>query len=262
MDIKRLRETPILMYHSISDATGPEFRDFVIPPTVFKEQMSWLHDAGYTTLTVSEFVAAMQDDQELPERRVMLTFDDAFVDFVTDALPILNSFGFQSTVYIPTAYVGQTSLWMEDIGEGHRPIMDWDALRQLPPSVECGAHSHTHPQLDILSRTAVRDEIAQCKHLLDTHLDRPVRSFCYPHGYSNRSVRRFVREAGFTSACAGTMPTDDWFALSRIWVKPDQFGEHFKQLLTKQPSQLELRLRPIVSVGWRMVRQFRTQLNA
>jgi hypothetical protein len=130
-----LRETPILMYHSISDSAGSAFRDFTVPPALFHEQMDYLHSNDFATLTVTEFATAIIEHHPLPERRVVLTFDDGFVDFHTNALPVLEKFGCRATLYIPTAYVGMTSRWMDLIGEGNRPILDWDTLRQLPSSI-------------------------------------------------------------------------------------------------------------------------------
>ena len=258
---RTIRETPILMYHSISDSAGPDFQDFTVPPALFHEQMDYLYSNDFVTLTVTEFATAIREHQPLPERRVVLTFDDGFVDFYTNALPVLEQFDCRATLYIPTAYVGMSSRWMDLIGEGNRPILDWDALRQLPSSIECGAHSHTHPQLDILSLTAVQEEIFLSQHLLESHLQRPILSFCYPHGFSNFSVRRLVKDAGFIAACAGLMPTDDIYALPRLFVTPDMMTERFAQLLTKRPSIAERRLRPVASAAFRLARRMQARFE-
>ena len=256
-----IRETPILMYHSISDSAGSAFRDFTVPPALFQEQMDYLYTNDFATLTVTEFATAIIEHHPLPERRVVLTFDDGFVDFYTNVLPVLEQFGCRATLYIPTAYVGMTSRWMDLIGEGNRPILDWDTLRQLPSSIECGAHSHTHPQLDILGLAAVREEIFLSKQLLEAHLQHPILSFCYPHGFSSRSVRRLVKEAGFMAACAGLMPTDDIFALPRLFVTPDMVVERFAQLLTKRPSLAERRIRPVASAAFRLARRLQARFD-
>ncbi len=259
--IQAIRETPILMYHSISDTANSEFADFIVPPARFKEQIEYLDAEGYTTLTVTELATAIIEGQSLPERRVLLTFDDAFVDFSTQALPVLERFGCRATLYIPTAYVGKTSQWMATIGEGDRPILDWDSLKQLPESIECGAHSHTHPQMDLLNRADAHEEVFLSKKIVESKLERTIHSFCYPHGFSNRMVRRLVQAAGFTAACAGLMPTDDLYALPRLLVKPDMDVTQFSQLLASKPSMAERRLRPVASVAFRLVRQMRQHTN-
>lgn len=257
-----LRTTPVLMYHSISDESGSVFRPYVVSPASFSEQMRYLHQTGYVPLTVTQFVSALKEQKPLPHRRVILTFDDGYVDFYTQAFPVLKQYGFSATVYFPTRYVGITSEWMNEIGEGHRPILDWDTITIIAAQgIECGAHSHTHPELDILEPSNAREEIFTSKRILEEHLQRKILSFCYPHGYSNRVVKRFVREAGFTSACAGLTPADDLLAIPRLFVTPDTTLDHFAQLLEHRSSSLERKLRPIAASVWRMIRHTRKRLK-
>lgn len=262
MPIKELRTTPVLMYHSISDYTGPHFRTFTISPAQLADQMRYLHQNGYTPLTTTDFASAVASQKPLPTRPVVLTFDDGFADFKTQALPVLKHYGFAGTVYIPTKYVGDTSRWMDSIGEGSRPLLTWQDIREISSSkIELGAHSHTHPEMDILSLVAAREEIIQSKLLLEDHLKRPITSFCYPHTYSNAAVRRLVREAGFTSACAGLVPLDDLFAIPRRIVTPDMTTDDFGKLLTGSASLIERTLRPPAAVVWRMIRKIRSRSN-
>ena len=92
----------------------------------------------------------------LPERPVLVTFDDGFADFRSEAWPALREAGFVATLYVTTGFL-----------EGlHRasgatrppgPWLDWDALPGLSEQgVEIGGHSHTHPHLDTLSAEAAR----------------------------------------------------------------------------------------------------------
>src|SRR5690242_1592215 len=90
---------PILMYHSISISGNAKFKQFTVSPAVFAQQMAYLHDAGYTPLTVSQFVQARTRPIDLPARPVVLTFDDGFADFFTAALPVLQHYHFVATLY-------------------------------------------------------------------------------------------------------------------------------------------------------------------
>ena len=76
------KKIPILMYHSISNHASPKFKQFTVSPKVFAEHMAYLHQHRYTPMTVTQFVAAQsQNGAKLPERPVVLTFDDGFADF-------------------------------------------------------------------------------------------------------------------------------------------------------------------------------------
>src|SRR5690349_15268417 len=104
------KRIPILMYHSIAVEAKPKFREFAVAPALFERQMAYLSEQGYTAMTVSQFVyICAHKEERLPDKPVVITFDDAFLDFYTTALPILKRYGFSATLYVPTAYVGGTS---------------------------------------------------------------------------------------------------------------------------------------------------------
>src|SRR6266571_2544993 len=200
------KKVPILMYHSISRYATPKFKQFIVSPALFAEQMAYLHQHRYTPITATQFVKARAHgasvSSALPERPVVLTFDDGFADFFTEALPILQQYGFTATLYVLTAFIDGTSRWLQGEGEATRPMLTWDQLAEISKScIEIGAHSHSHRQLDTVLCGAAREEIVQCKRLLEYHLGREVSTFAYPFGYHSATLRRQVREAGYTSAC-------------------------------------------------------------
>ncbi len=219
------KKIPILMYHSIAEDASATFQPFTVSPSLFAEHMAYLHHAGYTPLTVTQFVARRNRVDALPARPIVITFDDGFADFFTSALPILQKYSFSATMYIPTAYIGGTSRWMEHEGEGNRPLLSWQQIQEMNASgIECGAHSHTHLQLDLLSRLRANEEITLSKRILEDSLGQSVTSFAYPHGYYKAETQRLLYRAGYTSACtvkyAMATENTDAFALTRQLVEP------------------------------------------
>jgi peptidoglycan/xylan/chitin deacetylase (PgdA/CDA1 family) len=264
-------KVPILMYHSISAQATPRFKEFAVHPDLFVEHMAHLHQQGYTPLTVSEFVKVLSGDNAtrsaLPKRPVVLTFDDAFADFYTDALSILARYGFVATLYVPTAFVNGTSSWLYREGEAHRQLLNWQQLRQISDAgIECGGHSHYHYQLDTVPLSIARNEIVTSKKLLEERLAKPVASFAYPFGYYTAPVRRLVQAAGYTSACAVkfgmSSTTSNPFALSRLIVGANTSVEDLHALLNGQGlSAIKGTYARARTLVWQMVRRGLASLN-
>ena len=252
---------PNLLYHSIAEAVAPQFSRWVVRPQVFAAHMAYLHDHGYTPITVTQLAIAMTDSSvRLPDQPVVLTFDDGFADFYTGALPALKRYGFAATLYITTGFVGKASRWLYREGEGERPMLTWSQIAEISASgIECGAHSHSHPQLDTLPLGAAHDEISRSKSVLEQHLGRPVQTFAYPHGYDSPAVRRLVQQAGYSSACAVKYAmsalTDDRFALARIIVTADTDVESFSGLLVGRGLRVAPIREQVRTKGWRLVRR-------
>ena len=96
----------ILTYHSISDGDSP----LQISPRAFAEQMQWLQ-ANVRVAPLGEVAGALKEHSPLPERTVVLTFDDGFSDFFSAAAPVLRRLKFPATIFVPTAFCGGTSGW-------------------------------------------------------------------------------------------------------------------------------------------------------
>jgi peptidoglycan/xylan/chitin deacetylase (PgdA/CDA1 family) len=255
---------PILLYHSISSVATPRYSRWAVRPETFAEQMSYLRDHRYTPITVSQLATAMLNDGVgLPQRPVVVTFDDGLADFYTGALPALQSHGFAATLYITTGFVEKTSRWLRRAGESERPMLTWAQIADISASgIECGAHSRTHRQLDILPVAVARDEIVRCKAELEQRLGRPVATFAYPHGYYSGAVRCLVQQAGYSSACAVkhaiSSMTDDRFAFARIVVE-NQVGQSFADLLSGCRLSVAPTRERLRTTGWRVVRRTAAQ---
>jgi peptidoglycan/xylan/chitin deacetylase (PgdA/CDA1 family) len=257
----KAKSVPILMYHSISSGGAPRFRPFAVSPERFAEQMDYLAQTHYTPITVSQLAEVMAGaGEKLPDRPVVITFDDGLADFYAEALPVLRRRQFVATLYILTAYVGGASRWLKREGEAARPMLSWEQVVEVGASgIECGGHTHTHSQLDTLPEAAAYDEIFRCKEILEDHLGRRITSFAYPYGYYSETTRRLVQRAGYSSACAVkfamSSTADDVFALSRLIVKAEANLDHFKGLLAHGDSAAVTVFRQARTAVWRVVRQ-------
>ena len=233
------------MYHSISSRASREFRKYTVPPWLFAEHMSYLAQLHYTPITVTQFTKAITDAKiGLPERPVILTFDDGFADFYTNALPVLEQYGFAATLYVATAFVGGTSRWLTRENESTRAMLQWSQLSEISAAgIECGAHSHSHSQLDRLPEAVAQGEIVLCKKILEDRLAQEISTFAYPFGYYTATLRQLVRAAGYSSACAVKNATsstaDDRFSLARLLVPVGMGVKGLAALLCNHDTLIE-----------------------
>jgi peptidoglycan/xylan/chitin deacetylase (PgdA/CDA1 family) len=256
---------PILLYHAVSTESSVAFRRWVVEPDRFAQHLELLAADGYHPVTVSELALALSGRSRLPDRPVAITFDDGFADFATGAFPVLSRLAIAASLYVTTAFVGSGSRWLEPAGEGDRPMLDWDAVRDLDRSglVEIGAHGHTHRQLDVLPARDLTWEVDHSKARLESELGHRITGFAYPHGYSSPRVRAVVAAAGFTSACAVkhalSGPRDDRYALGRIIVGADTTVEALAAMLRGVGLRVTPRDGARVA-GWRLVRRIHAHL--
>jgi len=210
---------PILLYHHIA---VKEDR-YYISPDVFRQQMETLVSLGYTGITVPQLVEVLQHGGELPERPVVITFDDGDLDVYQNAYPILQDLGLVATFYV----VG-TRLNSED-------VISVDQLKEMTGAGwAVGCHSMTHIDLT-LNHDALTYEAGNCKSLLEKEVGVPVLTFAYPYGTMDEFVAGKVAKYGYTSAVGlGTSSNHTWgtlYYLSRLEVQNSYDLAAFKALL-------------------------------
>lgn len=247
---------PILMYHEIADPTETRSR-FAVSPTAFAAQLAYLRDAGFRTITAGAMSAILAGHADgLPDRAVVVTFDDGYADFYTRALPVLEQYGFTATVFV-------TSGWVQEAGPGR--MLNWSQLVEATRTgIEVGAHSSQHPQLDQLPEKLLREELYASKERIEDKLGLPVPGLAYPFGYSNAKVRQVARESGYGYAYAVNnimaSPTSDLFALPRLTIRRATTLTDLRLLVDGRPTMRQLEDRTLTK-GWAVVRRTRAALS-
>lgn len=249
---------PVLLYHSVDQQWTPQYRNWCVTPGLFAEHLAVIDALGFTCLTVSALVDAVETGT-MPPRPLAITFDDGRADFAIWAAPLLQQHGMAATIYLVTGCLGGTSSWMPMEAERDKPMMAWsDVVALGGTGIECGAHTVTHPQLDLIGLDAARREIEQSRHDLEQRVGLPVRSFAYPHGYFSRPVRDLVVAAGFDSACAvrdtWSHVGEDRFRMSRLVVGGTTTADELWTRLVSLPERPTGR-RVARQVGHRLVRR-------
>lgn len=198
---------PVLMYHDITDHgkyKGREYYRTETPPKIFERHMQYLHDNEYTSLTISQAIGMLQEkkvngpSQNQRRKYVVLTFDDGYHDFYTEAFPVLLKFGFSATVFLPTLFIHQ----YRNVPFKRGVCMTWREIRELrKEGVLFGSHTVSHVQLKSLPKKDVAREIKESKKDIEGNLGESVESFSYPYAFpdEDRGLVSYLKEELETS---------------------------------------------------------------
>jgi peptidoglycan/xylan/chitin deacetylase (PgdA/CDA1 family) len=197
--VQRVAATPLLlMYHSIGPADYDPFH-ITVRPQRFEEQMRLLDRLGIRGTSVRELLETPA--QDVPGRRVGLTFDDGYQDFVTEAMPVLARHGFTATVFVVAGRLGQQNVW--DQPGPKKALMTAEDVRMAADAgIEIGSHGLRHKPLPPLGDDALRAEVEQSRAVLQDLTGQRVDGFCYPFGDFTRREVEAARSAGYAYACA------------------------------------------------------------
>jgi peptidoglycan/xylan/chitin deacetylase (PgdA/CDA1 family) len=192
---------PILMYHYIEYVADPGDKIRIslnVTPYTFENQIKTMKDAGYSFMTASELAQVIDGKAKLPVKPVVLTFDDGYRDFYTDAFPILKKYGVKGTVYVISGFVGRHNyMFPEQVVEVAKSGL-----------VEVGAHTVHHVSLKGVSMKEDLIEIGNSKTDLEKLISMPVVSFAYPNGSFDKQAIEVVKNAGYTSAVSTLMGSE------------------------------------------------------
>jgi peptidoglycan/xylan/chitin deacetylase (PgdA/CDA1 family) len=183
---------PILVYHSIAPhhpGQSSDQRELDVDTAVFHAQMSYIARAKHPVVSLSSLVDAIEGRVTLPERAVVITFDDGWQSQYEDAFRVLKQYGFTATFFVYTNAIGH--------GPG---FMTWDELREMQQGgMTIGAHSRTHPELT-KKGVSLEKEIEGSREDIQKNLGVVPDLFAYPYGDWDDHVASAVRAAGFRAA--------------------------------------------------------------
>jgi peptidoglycan/xylan/chitin deacetylase (PgdA/CDA1 family) len=212
---------PILMYHAIADAGPPELADYRTAVADFEDQLRYLRRHGYHSLSLTEWADAIAQKRPVPGRPVIITFDDGYEDFFSNALPALERNDFTATVFVVTDKAGALADW--DRLEDPPRLMDWDQIREaVARNITIGSHSASHKHFLRIPAEQIRAEGERARRTLSEQLGHEVDLIAFPWGCSDAEGRRVLAECGYRIAVRswGGLSTlsDDVLELSRIEI--------------------------------------------
>jgi len=238
---RKRKKIPILMYHSISndgESGVHPYYSIGTTPEIFTQQMQSLSENGYRAVDIGTALEMLHSNSTGKNKAVVLTFDDGYMDFFREAVPVLRRFGYTATVYLPTS-------WIHDrISQrfNGKECLTWDKVRELNDAgYVFGSHSATHGMLRNMKRKEIEDEICLSKAVIEDKIGRSVESFSYPYAFpeENRAFRKDLRQLlegacyrnGVSTTIGRISGWDDPYFLRRLPVNSFDDADLFRAKL-------------------------------
>jgi peptidoglycan/xylan/chitin deacetylase (PgdA/CDA1 family) len=186
------KQVPILCYHQLRNWKSTDSktaRDYIVPTETFKAQLKILADSGYTTILPEQLENYLAYGDQLPEKPVMLTFDDADLDQYTLAYPEMNKYGFKAVFFVMTVALNKprylSKQQVKELSENGHVI---------------GSHTWDHKNVKKYQAADWPIQVEKPSKLLESITGKPVVYFAYPFGLWNPEAIPFLQERGFRAA--------------------------------------------------------------
>jgi len=221
----------ILMYHEIArqeqlgDLTRLINPQYVTIDRNFEEHLALFDRINVTVVGLDDVAAWLRGDVELPERTVVITFDDGFAGNHKLALPSLVKAGREATFFVVTNRIDDPMM-----------LSATQMLEMHQEGMTIGSHTCSHPLLSTLGQLETRAELSVSKEFLEERLNRAVRHISLPNGDSNEWFRQAAHDAGYVTACGSDFGRNsraaDPLYLNRIIVKQSTSADDIEAYVT------------------------------
>ena len=203
-------QVPVLMYHAIADPPlGAAYPELFVAPGELREQLGWLAEEGYTGVTLEQLYRAWHGDASMPERPVVVSFDDGLQSQYSEALPALKDMGWPAVL----------NLKLNSLAQGE--LDDAMVRRMIEAGWEIDSHTVTHADVSKLDVAGLEREVTGSRRRLQQRFGVPADFFCYPAGSYDRQAVAAVRQAGYLGATTtkeGLASSEELYRMRRVRV--------------------------------------------
>lgn len=219
---------PVLLYHAVDTSWPRGQEDITVSPELFARHMDVLVERGLRVIPLGQVAAALLAGAALPTKAVSVTFDDGYACLLRHAHPVLAERRMAASLFQTTGCIGGSFSGSDMVSEAD--------LRELADlGIEIGAHTVTHPHLDLVSPQRVDVELRDSRDRLEQVLGAPVAGVAYPHGSYTRHVVAAAGRAGYQWAAgvknASSHAADDPWAIARITMGSTVATEDLRRIL-------------------------------
>lgn len=217
------RGVPVLYYHSVQKNADNEV---IITPQTLKYELQYIKDQGYTTLTMNELYNYLLHNSPIPNKSIVITFDDGYMDNYYNAFPILKDLNMKATIFCITSNLdGSYYLSKEAINE------------MLNYGIDIESHTVNHLKLNQLTYSEQLRELQESKKNLESITGKEVYAVAYPFGAFNDDSIKAAKAAGyklgFTTNRGLSDRDDNPLKLDRIYISSNYSMNTFKEILSE-----------------------------
>jgi peptidoglycan/xylan/chitin deacetylase (PgdA/CDA1 family) len=215
----REARVPILMYHYLSVPPPDADRiriDLSVSPAMFEQQLAYLKENGYTTISLGDLYDALAGGRGLPAKPVILTFDDGYRDAYENALPLLKKYGMRGTFFIVTDF----------IHAGHPAYLTWPMVQALNDSgMSIENHTRSHADLRRRNDDFLVWQILGAIESIQAYTGKRPQFFCYPGGFFDDNTVRVARSASILAAVTTQYGKTHGLGDAMVWSRVRVRGE-------------------------------------
>ncbi|MCH8494539.1 MAG: polysaccharide deacetylase family protein [Balneolales bacterium] len=190
---------------------------------------------GFTPITFADYQLFLEGKLTLPQRPIIITFDDGYLDTLENAIPVLLELNMRAVIFV----MGNRNLnyagWDQLDEPEECPLMSDDQIRSVQEmGFEIGAHSLNHVSLTDLTEGEIAYEVYRSKEILENIIEKPILTFSYPYGCVDERVTKVVSNSGFLFGCGvftgSAMFSETMMDFRRLAV--NQYTSFLKFLIT------------------------------
>lgn len=190
------KQVPILCYHQVRDwraTDGKVGKDYIVEVQNFKDQMKMLADSGYNTILPDQLYAYLNTGAPLPEKPIMLTFDDTALDQFTVVNPTLKKLGYKAVYFIMTVSIGKKGKFVD--------YMSSEQIKQLADEGNViGSHTYDHKNFKKYEGKDWEEQLDKPTKRLEEITGQKIIYFAYPFGLWNAAGIPELKKRGFKMA--------------------------------------------------------------
>ncbi len=197
---------PIVMYHEVDTKN---LGKYIISPREFEEDIMYLKKEGYTTINIEDLIAFEYNNVNLPEKPIMLTFDDGYSSIYSYILPILKKYDCKIVLSIVGEYVDKST--KEKYPNGY---LNWSQVKELVDSPYVEIQNHTYEMHGMSKRNGCKiikgesydeykmkllNDIGYLQRLIKEKTGYAPKAFTYPFGVTCKECNEILEDMGFTT---------------------------------------------------------------
>ena len=234
---------PVLLYHSISD----DGSRLSVNKKNFEKQLNFLSKNGYQSMGPDELYQCLNQGQ-VPNKKIIITFDDGYQDNYTQALPILKKYNFSAIIFIATKFIGQKASFATDKINQDKKILDFNEIKDLAEEgIIISNHFHSHLPLTGLNKEQITNEYHTAQNILKNFNHRNIypEIVAYPKNRVNQEIINCLKNLnvllGFSGSNKAINKSDFRLNLSRIEIYQSDSILKFSAKLTAYYSLFKIK---------------------